>query len=276
MWDALPSVSSAIYEWDSDSTYFKELPFYHGFSMTLRRPTDVHGARALGIYGDSTNTDHINPVGAIPVSSPAGQYLIAHGVEVDDFNTYSSRRCNHEVQMRSIYANVRVKNLMAPGTEGSVTLHQPGDERMSVYDAAMRYRGENVPLLVFAGEEYGTGSSRDWAAKGMNLLGVKAVVANSFERIHRRNLAGMGVLPCQFKEGANTRSLALDGTEIFDLLGLEADIRPQQDLTLVIKRRNGTTAQVPLSLRLETAVEVDYFRHGGMLPLILRQLLAAA
>ncbi|HEY4722338.1 MAG TPA: aconitase family protein, partial [Anaerolineae bacterium] len=216
LWDALPSISSPIYEWDSDSTYFKELPFYRGFSMKLRRPTDVHGARALGIYGDSITTDHINPVGAIPVSSPAGQYLIEHGVQVDDFNTYSSRRCNHEVQMRSIYANVRVKNLMVPGTEGSITVHQPSGERISVYDAAMRYRSENVPLIVFAGEEYGTGSSRDWAAKGMRLLGIKAVIANSFERIHRRNLAGMGVLPCQFKKGADARSLALDGTEVFD------------------------------------------------------------
>ena len=197
-------------------------------------------------------------------------------MQVDDFNTYSSRRCNHEVQMRSIYANVRVKNLMVPGTEGSITVHQPSGERISVYDAAMRYRSENVPLIVFAGEEYGTGSSRDWAAKGMRLLGIKAVIANSFERIHRRNLAGMGVLPCQFKKGADARSLALDGTEVFDLLGLEAEIQPQQDLALIIKRSNGAIEQLPLSLRLETAVEVDYFRHGGILPFVLRQLLAAA
>jgi aconitate hydratase len=275
LWDALPSSSSPVYEWDGDSTYFKELPFYRDFTMEPGKPGNVHGARALGIYGDSITTDHINPVGAIPASTPAGRYLLEKGVQVADFNTYSSRRCNHEVQMRSIFANVRVRNLMAPGTEGSITVHQPGGERLSVYDAAMRYIGENVPAMVFAGEEYGTGSSRDWAAKGLQLLGVRAVIANSFERIHRRNLAGMGVLPCQFKNGASVRSLALDGTEVFDLLGLDSEIQPQQDVTLVVRRSNGRSERVPLSLRLETAVEVAYFRHGGILPYVLRQILAA-
>lgn len=274
LWHALPSSSSAIYEWDRQSTYFKELPFYRGFSLKTGAPSNVRAARALGIYGDSITTDHINPVGAIPASSPAGQYLLENGVKVDDFNTYSSRRCNHEVQMRSIFANVRVRNLMAPGTEGSVTVHHPSGERLSIYDAAMRYRGENVPLIVFAGEEYGTGSSRDWAAKGMQLLGVKAVVANSFERIHRRNLVGMGVLPCQFKGDVSAKTLALNGSEVFDLLGLDAEIHPQQEVTLVITRADARREQLPLSLRLETEIEVEYFRHGGILPYVLRQLLA--
>jgi aconitate hydratase len=218
-------------------------------------------------------TDHISPAGAIKPSSPAGLYLQERGVDIKDFNSYGARRGNHEVMVRGTFANVRIKNLMVPGVEGGVTIYQPDGERMSIYDAAMRYQSENVPLVIIAGQEYGTGSSRDWAAKGTRLLGVKAVIAQSFERIHRSNLVGMGVLPCQFKDDVNAASLKLDGTETFDLLGVESGIEPRQDVTLVIHRASGESEEIPITLRIDTTIEVDYYKHGGILPYVLRQLL---
>src|SRR5260370_6011472 len=238
---------------------------------------DIHGARPLAIFGDSVTTDRISPAGAIKGTSPAGVYLQQRGVDVADFNSYGSRRGNHEVMMRGTFANVRIKNLMVPGTEGGVTLHQPAGERMSIYDAAMKYQSEGTPLVVLAGQEYGTGSSRDWAAKGTRLLGVKAFGAQSFERIHRSNLVGMGVLPCQFKEGTNAASLNLDGTETFDITGLEnVEVQPRQDVTLTIHRDDGSTEEIPLTLRFDTPIEIDYYLHGGILPYVLRLLFAGS
>jgi aconitate hydratase len=219
-------------------------------------------------------TDHISPAGAIKPSSPAGLYLQERGVDIKDFNSYGARRGNHEVMVRGTFANVRIKNLMVPGVEGGVTIHHPDGERMSIYDAAMRYQGEGVPLVIVAGQEYGTGSSRDWAAKGTRLLGVRAVIAQSFERIHRSNLVGMGVLPCQFKDDTSAASLRLDGSETFDLLGIESGIEPRQDVTLIIHRADGTSEEIPITLRIDTPIEVDYYRHGGILPYVLRQLLS--
>ncbi|MDE1943177.1 MAG: aconitate hydratase AcnA, partial [Betaproteobacteria bacterium] len=240
LWNDIPSSTGMVYAWES-STYIAEPPFFKDFSMQPGSPVDIRGARALGIFGDSITTDHISPAGSIKPTSPAGKYLQAHGVAVADFNSYGSRRGNHEVMMRGTFANVRIKNLMLPGTEGGVTVHQPSGEQMAIYDAAMKYVADSVPTVVFAGEEYGTGSSRDWAAKGTQLLGVKAVVARSFERIHRSNLVGMGVLPCQFKDGTTVQSLGLDGSETFDLTGIEGDLKPQQDVTLTIRRKDGTS-----------------------------------
>jgi aconitate hydratase len=239
--------------------------------MSAGTINNITGAKALAIFGDSVTTDHISPAGAIKPASPAGKYLQENGVEVKDFNSYGSRRGNDRVMVRGTFANVRIKNLMVPGTEGGVT--RRGGEQMSIYDAAMQYQADGTPLMIFAGQEYGTGSSRDWAAKGTRLLGVGAVVAQSFERIHRSNLVGMGVLPLQFKDGESAASLALDGTETFDLLGLDGEVKPRQDVTLVIKRANGSTQQTTLTLRIDTPIEIDYYQHGGILPYVLRQLL---
>ena len=269
LWDAVPAPAGQVYAWSSKSTYIQEPPF---FKLAAKPDAVIRDARALAIFGDSVTTDHISPAGGIKPAAPAGKYLVEHGVEQKDFNSYGARRGNHEVMMRGTFANVRIKNLMIPGSEGGVTLHK--GEQMSIYDAAMKYQAENVPLIVLAGEEYGTGSSRDWAAKGTQLLGVKAVVAKSFERIHRSNLAGMGVLPIQFKDGMGATDLNLDGTESFDLLGLENGISPQQDLTLVIKRDGGSSQNVPVMLRLDTPIEIEYFQAGGILPFVLGQLLA--
>jgi aconitate hydratase len=274
LWNEIPTSTGNVYEWDPNSTYIQEPPYFEGFSNAVEEWRDVHGARPLAIFGDSVTTDHISPAGAIKASSPAGLYLQEKGVSIEDFNSYGSRRGNHEVMVRGTFANVRIKNLMVPGVEGGVTLHQPDGERMSIYDAAMKYGEEGVPLVVIAGQEYGTGSSRDWAAKGTRLLGAKAVIAQSFERIHRSNLVGMGVLPCQFKEGTNAASLGLDGTEIFDVTGLEDGVRPQKELKLVIHRASGKTEEVPVTLRIDTPIEIDYYQHGGILPYVLRQLLA--
>ena len=270
LWDAVPAPSGQVYTWDANSTYIQEPPFF----MRSDKPDPViRGARALAIFGDSVTTDHISPAGGIKPSSPAGKYLLDHGVAQADFNSYGARRGNHEVMMRGTFANVRIRNLMLPGSEGGVTRHEPSGAQMSIYDAAMRYQQEKVPLIIFAGEEYGTGSSRDWAAKGTQLLGVKAVVAKSFERIHRSNLAGMGVLPLQFMPGTDATSLGLTGTETFDLEGLEQGISPQQDLTLVIHGSNGQRHNVPVKLRLDTPIEIEYFRSGGILPYVLERLL---
>ena len=275
MWNSIPAGAGLTYQWDPNSTYIQEPPFFEGFGAEAGEMADLNGTRPLAIFGDSVTTDHISPAGAIKATSPAGVYLQQKRVDVADFNSYGSRRGNHEVMMRGTFANVRIKNLMVPGTEGGVTIHQPDGERMSIYDAAMKYQNEGTPLVVFAGQEYGTGSSRDWAAKGTRLLGVKAVIAQSFERIHRSNLVGMGVLPCQFKDGTNAASLNLDGTETFDLTGLESgEVTPRQDITLTIHRADGSTDQVPLTLRIDTPIEIDYYLHGGILPYVLRQLLA--
>ncbi len=275
MWNEIPTTTGLTYQWDWESTYIQEPPFFEGFGAEVGKMEDLHNARPLAIFGDSVTTDHISPAGAIKATSPAGVYLQERGVSAADFNSYGSRRGNHQVMMRGTFANVRIKNLMVPGTEGGVTKHQPDGERMSIYDAAMQYQSEGTPLVVMAGQEYGTGSSRDWAAKGTRLLGVKAVVAQSFERIHRSNLVGMGVLPCQFKEGTNAASLNLDGTETFDITGLEGgEVRPRQDVILTIHRADGSTEQVPLTLRIDTPIEIDYYLHGGILPYVLRQLLA--
>jgi aconitate hydratase len=274
LWNEIPTSTGSVYKWDPESTYIQEPPYFEGFSNDVEEWCDVHNARPLAIFGDSVTTDHISPAGAIKPNSPAGLFLQAKGVRIEDFNSYGSRRGNHEVMVRGTFANVRIKNLMLPGVEGGVTLHQPDGERTSIYDAAMKYQSEGVPLVVIAGQEYGTGSSRDWAAKGTRLLGVKAVIAQSFERIHRSNLVGMGVLPCQFKDGTNAASLELDGTETFDVIGLEEEVKPQKDLTLVIHRASGETEDVPVTLRIDTPIEIDYYQHGGILPYVLRQLLA--
>jgi aconitate hydratase len=281
-WNEVPASTGQIYEWDSSSTYIQEPPFFEGFGMEAGTISNITGARAMGIFGDSVTTDHISPAGAIKPSSPAGRYLVENGIEADDFNSYGSRRGNDRVMTRGTFANVRIKNLMIPPTpegvriEGGFTVHQPDGEQMSIYDACMQYQGEGIPLVVFAGHEYGTGSSRDWAAKGTRLLGVKAVVAQSFERIHRSNLVGMGVLPLQFPDGVSAQSLGLDGTETFDITGLGDQIQPRQDVTLTITRKDGKTESLAVKLRIDTPIEVDYYRHGGILPFVLRQLVSAS
>jgi len=280
LWERIEGVSGDIYDWPT-STYIAEPPFFDDFSMEIKPMPGVKGARALGIFGDSVTTDHISPAGSIKDSSPAGLWLLEHGVKKEDFNSYGSRRGNHEIMMRGTFANVRIKNLMIPATkdgtrfEGGDTLYQPGDEQISIYDAAMRYIKSGTPTVVFGGEEYGTGSSRDWAAKGTQLLGVKAVIARSFERIHRSNLVGMGVLPLQFLGKDSAQSLKITGEETFDIEGIEKGITPQQEVTLVIHHAKGPATRVKVLLRIDTPIEVDYYQHGGILPFVLRQLLAA-
>ena len=272
-WNEISAPTGSIYEWDTKSTYIQEPPFFEDFGMEAGTITPISGARALGIFGDSVTTDHISPAGAIKEKSPAGRFLSEHGVTKDDFNSYGSRRGNDRIMTRGTFANVRIKNLMLPGVEGGETLHQPDGERMSIFDASHKYQAEKTPLVIIAGQEYGTGSSRDWAAKGTRLLGVKAVIAASYERIHRSNLVGMGVLPLQFQEGTNAQSLGLDGTESYDIVGLGEDLKPRQDLTLRISRKDGSPQDVPVKVRIDTPIEVDYYRHGGILPFILRQLI---
>lgn len=276
LWNEIPSSTGSVYEWDRESTYIQEPPYFENFGPDAGIAADVLNARALAIFGDSVTTDHISPAGAIKPSSPAGKYLQEKGVAPVDFNSYGSRRGNDRIMMRGTFANVRIKNLMVPGVEGGVTAFQPSGEQLSIYDASIQYQSENTPLIILAGQEYGTGSSRDWAAKGTNLLGVKAVIAQSFERIHRSNLVGMGVLPCQFKEGVSAHTLGLDGTETFDLVGIEAGIQPRMDVTLVIRKLTGETISVPVTLRIDTPIEVDYYLHGGILKFVLRQLVGWA
>jgi aconitate hydratase len=273
LWKEIPAATGTVYAWDAASTYIQQPPFFEGFGKTPAPLSDIRGARALAIFGDSVTTDHISPAGAIKASSPAGAYLQSVGVAPPDFNSYGSRRGNDRVMTRGTFANVRIRNLMVPGVEGGVTRHQPDGEQMFIYDAAMRYERERVPLMIFAGQEYGTGSSRDWAAKGTRLLGVRAVVAQSYERIHRSNLVGMGVLPLQFPDGVNAASLGLDGTETFDLEGLAGGLAPRQETPLAIRRADGTVTKVSLRVRIDTPIETDYYRHGGILPYVLRQLL---
>ena len=274
-WNEIPSSAGAAYEFDPHSDYIQEPPFFTDFSMLHGTISEIRNARPLGIFGDSVTTDHISPAGAIKKTSPAGEYLLARGVKFEDFNSYGSRRGNDRIMTRGTFANVRIKNLMLPGTEGGITKYFPGGQTLSIYDASVKYQADKVPLVVFAGAEYGTGSSRDWAAKGTALLGVKAVVAVSYERIHRSNLVGMGVLPLQFPEGVSAQTLKLDGSETFDFLGLsDADIKPQQTITMVIKRGPGREQSVELKSRIDTAIEVDYYRHGGILPFVLREIVS--
>jgi aconitate hydratase len=275
-WNEIPATVGDVYQWDEKSTYIQEPPFFTHFGLQPGQINEISGARPLAIFGDSVTTDHISPAGSIKKTSPAGKYLVEHGVTFEDFNSYGSRRGNDRIMTRGTFANVRIKNLMVPGVEGGVTKYQPTGEQISIYDAAMKYAEHKTSLIVIAGQEYGTGSSRDWAAKGTALLGVKAVVAQSFERIHRSNLVGMGVLPLQFKEGTTAQTLKLDGTETFDLLGLGANLKPQQDLTLRIKRASGQIENVPVRCRIDTPIEIDYYQHGGILPFVLRQLVAKA
>lgn len=272
LWNEIPSSVGATYQWDPDSTYIQEPPFFENFGMSAGTIGDIAGARALAIFGDSITTDHISPAGSIKATAPAGVYLQAQGVTVADFNSYGSRRGNDRIMTRGTFANVRIKNLMVPGTEGGITTFQPSGEQLSIYDAAIKYQAAGTPQIILAGQEYGTGSSRDWAAKGTQLLGVKVVVAQSFERIHRSNLVGMGVLPCQFKDGVSAQTLKLDGTETYDIVGLGANPKPRQDVTLVIHRANGQQENVPVTLRIDTPIEIEYYRHGGILPYVLRQL----
>ncbi len=276
LWEAVPESHGAVYDWQPTSTYIKEPPFLSGFRKNPAGVGDITGARALGIYGDSVTTDHISTVAPISPDSPAGEWLESHGASRATLGNYGVRRCNHEVMVRGTFANARIKNLIAPGTEGGVTKHQPSGAIMSIFDASERYRKEGVPLVVFAGSNYGTGSARDWAAKGTQLLGVKLVVARSFERIHRSNLIGMGVLPCQFKPGTSCQSLGINGSETFDLVGISDGMQPMQDVTLVIHRPDGLVERVPLLLRVDTPIEVAYLRNGGILPYVLRQILANA
>jgi aconitate hydratase len=270
LWNAIPSSTGLLYQWDADSTYIQEPPFFAGASAT--KAADITGAKPLAIFGDSVTTDHISPAGSIKAKSPAGQYLIDRGVKPEDFNSYGSRRGNDRVMTRGTFANVRIKNLMVPGVEGGVTIY--GGKQLPIYDAAMKHAEDGTPLVVIAGQEYGTGSSRDWAAKGTKLLGVRAVVAQSFERIHRSNLVGMGVLPLQFEEGTNAASLKLDGSETFDITGLTGTLKPRQKATLVVHRNDGATDKVPLRVRIDTPIEVDYYENGGILPFVLGQLTA--
>ncbi|MDE2452502.1 MAG: aconitate hydratase AcnA, partial [Burkholderiales bacterium] len=280
LWEKIKGVKGNVYTWPT-STYIAEPPFFADFTLEPKElVAGVQGARIMGLFGDSITTDHISPAGSFKETTPAGQYLLANGVQKADFNSYGARRGNHEVMMRGTFANVRIKNLMIPAkadggrVEGGYTLYQPGGEQMAIYDAAMKYVAAGVPTVIFAGEEYVTGSSRDWAAKGTQLLGIKAVVAKSFERIHRSNLIGMGVLPLQFKAGDSWESLGLKGDEGVDVQ-LAADIKPLSQAKLIITGADGSKREVAVTLRIDTAIEVDYYKHGGILPFVLRQLLAA-
>ncbi len=270
-WNEIPASTGHVYAFDAQSTYIQEPPFFTNFTMQPGRIAEIKGARALGIFGDSVTTDHISPAGAIKQTAPAGKYLLANGVTFADFNSYGSRRGNDRVMTRGTFANVRIKNLMLGGEEGGNTLGADG-VKTSIYDAAMAYQQAGTPLIILAGQEYGTGSSRDWAAKGTNLLGVKVVVAQSFERIHRSNLVGMGVLPLQFMEGTTAQTLKLVGTETYDVVGLTAAIKPQQDLILKITRQDGSVESVPVRCRIDTPIEIEYYQHGGILPYVLRQI----
>jgi aconitate hydratase len=276
-WAAIGSDNAAMtYSWDESSTYIQLPPYFEGMQ---RQPAttvpDIQGARILALLGDSITTDHISPAGNIAKTSPAAKYLLGRGVEQKDFNQYGARRGSHDVMMRGTFANIRIKNEMLGGKEGGLTKLWPSGEEMSIFDAAMAYKEQGVPLIVIGGKEYGTGSSRDWAAKGTNLLGVKAVLAESFERIHRSNLVGMGVLPLVFKDGMDRKSLGLDGSETIDVVGLSQGLRPRMDLTCKITKADGTAREITVLCRVDTLDEVDYYKHGGILQYVLRQLLAS-
>ncbi|MCZ6514516.1 MAG: aconitate hydratase AcnA, partial [Acidobacteria bacterium] len=274
-WNAIPVGGGALYEWRADSTYIQEPPFFADFKTEPEELTDILGARVLALLGDSVTTDHISPAGDIPETGPAGRFLSQAGLAKKDFNSFGSRRGNDRVMVRGTFANIRLKNLLVPGVEGGVTAHVPSGERTSIYDAAVRYREEGVPLVVIAGKEYGAGSSRDWAAKGTLLLGVKAVIAETYERIHRGNLVGMGVLPLQFHEGESAATLGLTGQEVFDMAGIRDGMAPKSEVTVTVTSPQGEKKTFQAVARLDSAVEVNYYRHGGILPTVLRNLLRA-
>ena len=276
-WQAIGGTATGeTYDWQDSSTYIQNPPFFDGMTTEAAIIEDIKGARPLAVLGDSVTTDHISPAGAFRSSHPAGEYLVQNGVDPKDFNSYGSRRGNDRVMTRGTFANIRIKNEMVPGTEGGYTKHQPSGEEMSIYDAAMKYREDNTPLVVIGGSEYGTGSSRDWAAKGTRLLGVKAVVTESFERIHRSNLIGMGVLPLQFKDGDDRNSLKLDGTQTFDIVGIGGGLKPAQDVAMTIHYQDGSSKDITLLCRLDTMDEVDYYQSGGILHYVLRNMALAA
>ena len=270
-WREIPTAAGTNFEWDAASTFIRRPPFFDDMTAAPSRPQDIRGARVLGVFGDMLTTDHISPIGTISPGTPAADYLESLGIARKDFVNYASRRLNHDVMTRGTFANIRIRNEMTPEFEGSCTRHMPDGQRMSMFDAAARYRAQGVPLVIIGGSEYGAGSSRDWAAKGTRLLGVRAVLAESFERIHRSNLVGMGVLPLQFEDGVNRKTLRLDGSEIFDVTGLEGEIAPRTQLDCTIRRANGAEQRICLTCRLDTREEVEYFRHGGLLHYVLRQ-----
>jgi len=274
-WQAITGAGGMTYDWGPGSTYVRYPPFCAGMGAEPGPRTEVKGARLLAMLGDSITTDHISPAGAIQQSGPAGEYLTEYQVRPAEFNSYGARRGNHEIMMRGTFANIRIRNQMVPDTEGGVAKHLPSGEVMPIFEAAMRYQEEGVPLVIVGGKEYGTGSSRDWAAKGTRLLGVRAVIVESFERIHRSNLVGMGVLPLEFMNGAGRASLGLTGEEIFDIEGVAEDLTPGKELTCRIHRPDGTAEEIPLLCRIDTADEVEYYRHGGILHYVLRDLLKA-
>jgi aconitate hydratase len=271
-WNAIKSSKSDLFNWQDDSTYVQNPPYFVGMKHEPAPIQGIKGARCLVMVGDSITTDHISPAGAIAKDSPAGKYLMEQGVQSKDFNSYGARRGNDRVMTRGTFANIRLRNLTAPGTEGPWTTYWPSNEKMFIYDASLKYKASNTSLIVLAGKEYGTGSSRDWAAKGTTLLGIKAVIAESFERIHRSNLCGMGVLPCQFKAGENAASLGLKGDETFDFVDLSDALKPRQELTISVKSSDGSTKQFKVLARVDTPVEVDYLRNGGILQTVLRKL----
>jgi aconitate hydratase len=273
-WRGLKVPEGSRFAWDESSTYIRKPTFVDGMTMTPAPLADILGARVLALLGDSVTTDHISPAGSIKADSPAGRYLIEKGVPPADFNSYGARRGNHEVMVRGTFANVRLRNQLAPGTEGGWTLHQPDGEQMTIYDASVKYAQANVPLLVIAGKEYGSGSSRDWAAKGTYLLGVKAVIAESFERIHRSNLVNMGVLPLEFKTGESAASLKLTGMEMFDLGGVSEGLTPRAEVRIVARTADGTSRSFTATARIDTPEELVAFSHGGILPYVVRQLVS--
>ncbi|TAJ75517.1 aconitate hydratase, partial [bacterium] len=272
-WKKMPTPAGELFAWDPNSTYVREAPFFQGMPKAPAKPRDIAGARVLALLGDSVTTDHISPAGAIEKNGPAARYLTEHGVQPKDFNQYGARRGNHEVLMRGTFANVRLKNQLAPGTEGGWTVHLPDKKQMFIYDAAMQYQKEGVPLIVIVGKEYGTGSSRDWAAKGPRLLGVKATIAESYERIYRSNLIGMGIVPLQFKAGENLKSLGLTGFETYDVTEISDGLALRKELTVKARSDDGKTKEFKVTCRIETPAELDYYRHGGILEYVLRQLL---
>jgi aconitate hydratase len=274
-WNEIVIPEGELYQWEPSSTYIQEPPFFVGLTPELPPLRPIQNARVLALLGDSVTTDHISPAGAFPADGPAGRYLIDHGVERRDFNSFGSRRGNHEVMMRGTFANIRLRNRLIPGSEGGVTVHHPSGEEMSIFDAAVRYREEGTSLLVIAGAEYGTGSSRDWAAKGPNLLGVRVVLAQSYERIHRSNLVGMGVLPLQFQPGESAASLGLTGREVYDVEGVDDDLSPGQEVTLRATDPAGGVKTFTAIVRIDSPVEVDYYRNGGVLHTVLRSMVGA-
>jgi aconitate hydratase len=272
-WKSMPVPEGELFQWDMQSTYVREAPYFENMQKTPGEPKPIKGARVLALLGDSVTTDHISPAGSIEKNGPAARYLINNDVLPKDFNQYGARRGNHEVMVRGTFANIRLKNMLAPGTEGGVTVHLPDKKQMSIYDAAMQYQKEGIPLIVVAGKEYGSGSSRDWAAKGPRLLGVKAVIAESYERIHRSNLIGMGIVPLQFKPGENLQTHGLTGFETFDIIGIHAGLKLRQDVAVRATSDGGAVKEFTVTCRIDTPAELDYYRHGGILEYVLRQLL---